>query len=157
MKERTLKTERLSVAQIDGYQCVNCGTCEEYCPAGAISERQKTVCHLCPDCTEMKALNVPEMEKMRTESCTLACPLGISPQGYINLLKAGKEKEAYELILDKNPIPFILFRRIIRIAWMASHADSDTAKAAASMETYINITDTLCIDFLNHTNSSILI
>lgn len=107
MKEVTLKTERLSVAQIDGYQCVNCGTCEEYCPAGAISERQKTVCHLCPDCTEMKALNVPEMEKMRTESCTLACPLGISPQGYINLLKAGKEKEAYELILDKNPLPSI--------------------------------------------------
>lgn len=107
MKEVTLKTERLSVAQIDGYQCVNCGTCEEYCPAGAISERQKTVCHLCPDCTLMKPLTVPEMEKMQTESCTLACPLGISPQGYINLLRAGKEKEAYELILDKNPLPSI--------------------------------------------------
>ncbi|MDO5426048.1 MAG: FAD-dependent oxidoreductase [Eubacteriales bacterium] len=107
MSEVTLKTERLSVAQIDGYHCVNCGTCEEYCPANAISERQKTVCHLCPDCTEMKALNVSEMEEMRTESCTLACPLGISPQGYINLLKAGKEKEAYELILDKNPLPSI--------------------------------------------------
>lgn len=32
------------------------------------------------------------------------CPLGISPQGYIGLTKAGKYKEAYQLIWDKNPL-----------------------------------------------------
>lgn len=107
MQEVVVKLNRAAIASIDGFKCVNCGKCEEKCPVGAIQEHQKTVCHLCPDCSEMKALTVGEMEEMQKESCTLACPLGISPQGYINLLKAGKEKEAFELIYEKNPLPSV--------------------------------------------------
>lgn len=106
-KNVQLTIERKVTSHIDGYRCVNCGKCEEYCPVGAISEMQKEVCHLCPDCTEMKALTVNEMYDLRRESCTLECPLGISPQGYINLFKAGKEKEAFDLIYDKNPLPSV--------------------------------------------------
>jgi NADPH-dependent glutamate synthase beta chain and related oxidoreductases len=106
-KKISLEMSRERVAKIDGFNCVNCGTCEEYCPVGAIGERQKEVCHLCPDCTEMKALNVQEMYDLRNTSCTLECPLGISPQGYINLLKYGKAKEAFDLIYEKNPLPSV--------------------------------------------------
>ena len=55
----------------------------------------------------MKALNVQEMYDLRNTSCTLECPLGISPQGYINLLKYGKAKEAFDLIYEKNPLPSV--------------------------------------------------
>lgn len=91
--------------------------------------------------------------------------IGCSLMQYNDNLKvlANAWISGYETIRTLSPddkkmlIPFILFRRIIRIAWMASHADSDTAKASASMETYISITDKLCTDFLNHSNSSIFI
>jgi NADPH-dependent glutamate synthase beta subunit-like oxidoreductase len=55
----------------------------------------------------MKALNVSEMYGLQTTSCTLACPLGISPQGYIQLIKAGKIREAFDLIYEKNPLPSV--------------------------------------------------
>ncbi|MDR1619001.1 MAG: FAD-dependent oxidoreductase [Treponema sp.] len=44
------------------------------------------------------------------KSCTTECPLGISPQGYVNLTRAGKEWEAYKHIWDKNPLPSICGR-----------------------------------------------
>jgi NADPH-dependent glutamate synthase beta subunit-like oxidoreductase/NAD-dependent dihydropyrimidine dehydrogenase PreA subunit len=40
-------------------------------------------------------------------SCTTACPLNISPQGYIGLVKAGKIGEAFNLIWEKNPLPSV--------------------------------------------------
>lgn len=96
-----------SAAYINPQNCVNCGTCREYCPVNAIGEKQKEICRLCPDCTEMPALTVEKIEEMTESACTLACPLGISPQGYINLLKSGKEEEAYKLIWNKNPLPAV--------------------------------------------------
>ncbi|MGI6560797.1 MAG: FAD-dependent oxidoreductase [Saccharofermentanales bacterium] len=107
MQSFSVNVDRKAIAQIDGYRCVNCGICEEYCPTGALKEYQKTVCHLCPDCTEIKSMSVNQMEELKKESCTLACPVGISPQGYINLLKCGKIDEAYDLIWEKNPLPSV--------------------------------------------------
>jgi NADPH-dependent glutamate synthase beta subunit-like oxidoreductase len=41
------------------------------------------------------------------QSCTTACPLGISPQGYIGLARNGKLEEAYKLVWEKNPLPSV--------------------------------------------------
>lgn len=93
------------VAKIDTAKCVNCGVCRESCPADAISEYQRQICRICPTCTAMPAMSVGHMKSLPTEtSCTSQCPLGISPQGYIGLTKAGKYEEAYELIWKKNPL-----------------------------------------------------
>lgn len=107
-KQVTVVQKNAALASIDGDRCVNCGQCEEYCPVGAISECQKEICHLCPDCTKVGAFGVKEVKELQDVACTLACPLGISPQGYINLLKAGKRKEAFQIIYEKTPFPSIL-------------------------------------------------
>ncbi len=93
------------VAYIDADKCSNCGKCRDYCPVEAISEKQKAVCHLCPDCTEIKPISSQAIIDMQSEACTLSCPLGISPQGFIQLFKAGRKREAFESIWDKNPLP----------------------------------------------------
>lgn len=103
--------ERNAVASINPNKCVNCGTCRELCPVGAIQENQRAVCRICPDCTGKPGLTVNEMYSLATEkSCTTGCPLGISPQGYINLINDDKLDEAYKLIWDKNPLPSICSR-----------------------------------------------
>ncbi len=132
MREIKLSINRKSVANIDGNRCVNCGKCEEYCPVEAIQEHQKTVCHLCSSCTEMNALTVQQMEDMKKESCTLACPLGISPQGYINLIKAGKEKEAYDLIWEKNPLPAVC-------GYICTHPCEQACKRGTLVDSPMNI------------------
>lgn len=93
------------VAKVDTATCINCGVCREACPADAIDEYQRQICRICPTCTAMPAMSVGKMKELPTEtSCTSQCPLGISPQGYVGLTKAGKLDEAYELIWKKNPL-----------------------------------------------------
>jgi NADPH-dependent glutamate synthase beta subunit-like oxidoreductase len=94
-----------TAAFINPSQCINCGTCREICPAQAIKENQRMICHVCPTCTEQPGISVGIMKSLPTQtSCTTQCPLGISPQGYLGLTKAGKFEEAYELIWEKNPL-----------------------------------------------------
>lgn len=95
-------------ASIDPSRCVNCGTCREICPEGAIQEMQRPICHTCPLCTDKPTLSPQAVDDMATAcSCTTACPLHISPQGYIGLVKAGKPDEAFSLIWNKNPLPSV--------------------------------------------------
>ncbi|MDL2217704.1 FAD-dependent oxidoreductase [Christensenellaceae bacterium OttesenSCG-928-M15] len=103
--------EKNAVARISSKNCVNCGTCREMCPVGAITENQRVICRVCPECTGKPGLSYSKMVGLATEkACTTGCPLGISPQGYINLTKARKEEAAYKLIWDKNPLPSVCSR-----------------------------------------------
>ncbi|MCD7956860.1 MAG: FAD-dependent oxidoreductase [Lachnospiraceae bacterium] len=98
-------------AYINPDACVNCGECREACPVNAIQENQRLICRLCESCTSRPALLHTEMTALATEkSCTTACPLGISPQGYLNLIRAGKEKEAFWHIWDRNCLPSVCGR-----------------------------------------------
>lgn len=104
-----IKTEIVPVEKVTAYinpkNCINCGTCREICPASAIEEQQRIICHMCPSCTEKPTMSPQACEALTmSTSCTTKCPLGISPQGYVGLTKAGKYKEAYKLIWDKNPL-----------------------------------------------------
>ncbi|NLV98906.1 MAG: FAD-dependent oxidoreductase [Clostridiaceae bacterium] len=105
-KEYTIDQSFVSVINPD--KCVNCNSCREACPVQAIEEQQRTVCHICPECTEIKGITVNKMYSLPTEtSCTTACPLGISPQGYLTFTEEGKYEEAYELVWSKNPLSAI--------------------------------------------------
>ena len=42
--------------------------------------------------------------------CRLACPGGLNVQGYVNMVKEGKYKEALEIIMEDLPLPGVLGR-----------------------------------------------
>lgn len=100
--------DRGAVAHVNTKKCVNCGTCRENCPVDAITEAQRWICRVCPECTDQPVMRLKDIDDFCTkQSCTTACPLGISPQGYIGLAKNGKDEEAYKKIWEKNPLPSV--------------------------------------------------
>jgi NADPH-dependent glutamate synthase beta subunit-like oxidoreductase/NAD-dependent dihydropyrimidine dehydrogenase PreA subunit len=120
-------------AYINPKNCVNCGTCREICPADAIESQQRIICHACPICTEKPGMSPQDMDALTlTTACTTACPLGISPQGYVGLTMAGKYKEAYKLIWDKNPLLSVC-------ASVCHHPCEDSCKRGIVVDDPINI------------------
>lgn len=116
-------------AHVKKENCVACGRCVEYCPAGAVKLGQK----LCQkDGSEVKYPKQslpsekpwgPEMwdEDYRdnnrinchdtgTAPCKTACPAHIAVQGYLKLASLGRYTDALALIKKENPLPAICGR-----------------------------------------------
>ena len=116
------------VAKVDPQNCVACGRCVEYCPAGAVKLGQKL-------CTKHGKQTYPKQElpdavkwgedkwtedyrdKNRincyptgTSPCKTACPAHIAVQGYLKKAAEGKYREALELIKRENPFPAVCGR-----------------------------------------------
>ncbi len=116
------------VAKVDPMNCVACGRCVEYCPAGAVKLGQKL-------CTKHGEQTYPKQElpdakkwgphkwdedyrdKNRincyptgTAPCKTACPAHIAVQGYLKKAAEGKYTEALELIKRENPFPAVCGR-----------------------------------------------
>ena len=116
------------VAHVDPKNCVACGRCVEYCPAGAVRLGQKL-------CTKHGERTYPKQElpdaskwgkhkwtedsrdKNRincyptgTAPCKTACPAHIAVQGYLKKAAEGKYTEALELIKRENPFPAVCGR-----------------------------------------------
>ena len=105
--------------------CVACGRCVEYCPAGAVKLGQKL-------CTKDGPVSYPKHElpdgakwgpekwdedyrdKNRincydtgTAPCKTACPAHIAVQGYLKKAAQGKYRDALALIKKENPFPAV--------------------------------------------------
>ena len=114
------------VAHVDKANCVACGRCVEYCPAGAVTLGQK----LCKkDGTEVKYpvkplpsdkkwtsadwtedyrdVNRINTHETGTAPCKTACPAHIAVQGYLKLAAQGRYTDALALIKKNNPLPTI--------------------------------------------------
>ncbi|MBQ8062219.1 MAG: FAD-dependent oxidoreductase [Bacteroidales bacterium] len=116
------------VAEVDPKNCVACGRCVEYCPAGAVKLGQKLCTshgaieyprHELPDATKWGPHKWTEdyRDKNRincyptgTSPCKTACPAHIAVQGYLKKAAEGKYKEALELIKRENPFPAVCGR-----------------------------------------------
>ena len=116
-------------AKVNPQNCVACGRCVEFCPAGAVKLGQKLKCK---DGSEMtyefrddpadhiwlkdrwspnyRDDNREETYESGTAPCKSACPAHIAIQGYIRLAAQGKYRDALELIKKENPFPAVCGR-----------------------------------------------
>ena len=116
------------VAKVETENCVACGRCVEYCPAGAVKLGQK----LCtkngpvaypqhdlpdekkwgpaqwdPDYRDNNRINCYDTG---TAPCKTACPAHIAVQGYLKMAAQGRYTEALALIKKENPFPAVCGR-----------------------------------------------
>ncbi|MBN1931632.1 MAG: FAD-dependent oxidoreductase [Desulfobacterales bacterium] len=90
---------------VDSERCTLCGRCVEICPV-SINELEKAV-----KINSRRSLpGRPFIDKRKQPLCQADCPLGVNVQGYIALAKAGRFKEALELIRKDNVLPGICGR-----------------------------------------------
>lgn len=121
-------------AKVEAKDCVACGKCVEYCPAGAVRLGQK----LCTKQGEVvyPRRTLPEQSSLKeylnwkedkweeeyrdknrincydtgTAPCKTACPAHIAVQGYLKMAAQGRYKDALALIKKDNPFPAICGR-----------------------------------------------
>lgn len=116
-------------ARVKKENCVACGRCVEYCPAGAVKLGQK----LCSkDGSQVEYPKQPLPSQMPwgphmwdedyrdnnrincydtgTAPCKTACPAHIAVQGYLKMASQGRYREALALIKKENPLPAICGR-----------------------------------------------
>ena len=116
------------VAEVDPGNCVACGRCVEYCPAGAVKLGQKLCTKSGPQTYPKQELpdaakwgphkwNEDYRDRNRincyptgTSPCKTACPAHIAVQGYLKKAAEGKYREALELIKRENPFPAVCGR-----------------------------------------------
>lgn len=115
-------------AKVNKDNCVACGKCVEYCPAGAVKLGQKLCTkngevqypkHVLPNHVkwgeDMWDENYRDTNRINcyetgTAPCKTACPAHIAVQGYIKMAKQGRYEEALALIKKDNPFPAICGR-----------------------------------------------
>jgi heterodisulfide reductase subunit A2 len=97
---------------VDTDICTACGDCTNVCPVTRPSEYDTQL-------VDRKAIYMPyaqaipgafAIEKLDTAPCRLACPAQINIQGYVQMVKEGKYKEAVEIIMQSVPFPGVLGR-----------------------------------------------
>lgn len=116
------------VAKVETENCVACGRCVEYCPAGAVKLGQKLCTnegpivypkHELPDNTkwepekwdkDYRDNNRINCYDTGTAPCKTACPAHIGIQGYLKLAAQGKYRDALALIKKENPFPAVCGR-----------------------------------------------
>ncbi len=97
---------------IDIAKCTSCGECAKVCPVGlpdayneGLSEKRAAF--------KQYPQAIPgafAIDKGDKAPCRLACPGGLNVQGYVNMVKEGKYKEALEIIMEDLPLPGVLGR-----------------------------------------------
>ncbi|MEI8182492.1 MAG: FAD-dependent oxidoreductase [Desulfomonile sp.] len=81
--------------------CTTCGRCETVCPNGIA---------ILGIIRNLRAMSPDELTPDGPPPCAKACPGGIDIPGYLRLIAKGKPQEAYELILERVPLPGVLGR-----------------------------------------------
>ncbi len=116
------------VARVDSKNCVACGKCVEYCPAGAVKLGQKLCTknspikypkHILPDNLswgedrrdeDYRDNNRKNCYDTGTAPCKVNCPAHIAVQGYLKMAAQGRYRDALALIKKDNPFPAVCGR-----------------------------------------------
>ena len=97
---------------IDISKCTSCAECTKVCPVTLPNEYDEGLS--CKKATyKQYAQAIPgafAIQKADRAPCRLACPGGLNVQGYVQMVKEGKYKEALEIIMEDLPLPGVLGR-----------------------------------------------
>ncbi len=97
---------------IDLAKCTSCGECEKVCPVDLPNEYDKGL-SINKAAYKQYAQAIPgayAIRKTDDAPCRLSCPAGLNVQGYVQMVKEGKHKEALEIIMEELPLPGVLGR-----------------------------------------------
>jgi heterodisulfide reductase subunit A len=107
----TVKIERKPRYVKEGI-CTGCGECTKACPVSVPSEwdeglgTRNAIYRAFPQAVPITFC----IDKLDRAPCVGACPAHANVQGYVQLIKMGKYKEALQLIMEKIPLPGVLGR-----------------------------------------------
>jgi len=97
---------------IDETKCTACGDCAVACPVSLpneydqrLNDRKATF--------KKYAQAIPgafSIQKTDKAPCRLACPAGLNVQGYVQMVRQGKYREALKIIMEDLPLPGVLGR-----------------------------------------------
>lgn len=97
---------------VDLEKCTACGECVKVCPVDLPSLFDEELCDR-KAAFKLYPQAMPSafaIEKADKAPCRLACPAGLNIQGYVQMVKQGKYKEALEIIMEQLPLPGVLGR-----------------------------------------------
>ncbi len=90
---------------VDPERCTMCGRCKEVCPLSVEGKENPIQLN-----SHTSIPGRPVIRKGPMPLCQSGCPLGVNAQGYIALARAGKYREALELVRRDNILPGICGR-----------------------------------------------
>jgi heterodisulfide reductase subunit A-like polyferredoxin len=97
---------------LDAAKCKSCGVCTEVCPVTLPSDfdeglgQRKAIYRHFPQAVP----SAFAIKKYGRPPCSLTCPASLNVQGYVQLIKVGKYREAVQLIMERLPLPGVLGR-----------------------------------------------
>jgi len=97
---------------VDLEKCTACGECAKVCPIPLDSEYDAGIAQR-RAAYKRYAQAIPgayAISKRGQSPCKVACPAHIAVQGYVNLIAAGRYREALRVIRDENPLPAVCGR-----------------------------------------------
>jgi heterodisulfide reductase subunit A-like polyferredoxin len=97
---------------IDLAKCTSCGECTKVCPADLPNDYDEGL-SINKAIYKQYAQAIPgayAIRKTDQAPCRMACPANLNVQGYVQMVKEGKYKEALEIIMEDLPLPGVLGR-----------------------------------------------
>ncbi len=100
-------TIRRKASYVDDTLCNGCGLCIEQCTfKGLPSEFDQGLGTRSVVYTPFPQAvpRIPVIDRQGTSPCSFACPAGIKPHGYVSLIRAGENEQAFNLVLEETPL-----------------------------------------------------